>query len=152
MTSCVHCSRTLPVAEEMCLWCGRWQNGRTPMCEEHESSASTGVCSVCGRPVCAACSSTVDGRLVCRVTSHRSLATDHRLLLTLESEFEADWIVTILRQAGVAAIQYSLRDHASARWFPVVHPVRVHVPAAAIAQARVVLARFDDLTLLPDRP
>ncbi|MEK6649953.1 MAG: hypothetical protein AABY75_03185 [Bacteroidota bacterium] len=151
MNSCVHCTRGLPVGEDSCLWCGRWQNGHMPMCESHESTPSFGVCVVCGRPVCASCAETHDGRLLCDDRAHHEVAESNLLLVTLPSEFEADWIVTNLRQTGVAAVQYSMRSYATAWWFPTARPVRVFVPAAEANKARELLSRFDDLTLFSER-
>ncbi len=118
------------------------------MCDTHGSTLSVGVCAVCLRPLCDACSTMIDGRLVCHDAAHRRIAGDHRLLLALDSEFEADWILVHLRQGGVKGLQFSLRAHAGARWFPVQHPVRIHVPAGTVASARELLARFEDLPLL----
>lgn len=132
----------------MCVWCGRWQNGRAPMCDTHESTLSVGVCAVCVRPLCDVCSSSIDGRLLCHNAAHRRIAADHRLLLALDSEFEADWVLEHLRQGGVTGLQFSLRAHAGARWFPVQHPVRIFVPAGSVASSRELLSRFDDLILL----
>jgi hypothetical protein len=100
------------------------------------------------RPLCEECSTVIDGRLICHDAAHRRLAGDHRLLLSLDSEFEADWVLEHLRQGGVKGIQFSLRAHAGARWFPVQQPVRVFVPAGSVASSRELLARFEDLILL----
>ena len=150
MSTCVHCAQGLPAEEESCLWCGRWQNGHMPMCESHGSTPSFGVCIVCGRPVCASCAETRKDRLLCDDPDHHTLAESHLLLLALPSEFEADWILTNLRQAGVSAVQYSMRSHATAWWFPTARPVRVFVPVAEARKAREILSHFDDLTILPD--
>lgn len=149
MSACPFCSHALANGDEMCTRCGRWQNGHAPMCDTHEATLSTGVCAVCLRPLCEACSTSIDGRVVCGDPDHRRIVQEYRLLASLDSEFEADWVLEHLRQGGVSALQFSLRTHAGTRWTPVRHPVRVFVPADAVARSRDLLARFDDLILLP---
>ncbi len=146
MSDCVHCAHEVGSVDDACLWCGLWQNGHMPMCETHATAPSVGLCVVCARPVCGACATRIDGRLFCADAGHRSFAAEHTLVASFESEFDADWVRTLLARSGISSRQFSFRDHASSWWFPLRTAVRLFIPTAQVDEARSILADMDDLT------
>jgi hypothetical protein len=146
MIACVHCSHEILTAEDACTWCGRWQNGHMPMCESHPTAPSVGLCVVCARPLCGTCAQRIDGRLYCEDATHRAFATEHVLVATFDSEFEADGMSVELRRAGIPSASFSFRDHVASWWFPLSPAVRLFVPASRADEARATLANANDLS------
>lgn len=143
---CEQCRGTLSDDAEVCLVCGTWRASDAPGCESHRAVPAIALCVVCGRPMCGECADASAPRAVCDDQLHREIASTHVLLEAPLSEFEADWIVINLRQAGIDARQFSANEYLAVNFRPVAVPARVLVPAESVTAARAVLARFADMT------
>ena len=94
------------------LFCHRCGNplsaGYWIECEKHAGVRATAVCVVCGKPVCADCSSSVEGKTYCDDASHVRLGSTHRLLGFSPYEFEAELVAQNLRAGGIQVLVFPL--------------------------------------------
>jgi hypothetical protein len=60
------------------------------VCANHSEVVAVTVCSVCGKPVCADCSTRLGQMTVCSDAAHANIAESWILIFDTGSEFEAD--------------------------------------------------------------
>ncbi len=109
---CKHCNSAHSTEALFCSACGAILSGGNEIeCENHSGTNATGVCIVCGKPVCDDCSITHAGKIYCDDVTHSAMTTTHSKAAAAGTEFDADVLAKNLAANGVAALVFSARRY-----------------------------------------
>ncbi len=135
--------------ELVCSFCGTTTQLSTIDCENHPGELAVGVCTVCAKPVCGDCATSVQDVIYCDQPDHQKMRTEWADVYTSSSDFEADAVVRNLASEGIETKVFSMNDHVSAFWFEEYAIVRVMSRTTDKERALTVLKQ---LQLIEDRP
>jgi len=121
MKTCKNCSTQLPIERTYCEVCGVLiepceENDFNVECETHSDHCATGLCVICGRPVCSECVVKSAEKILCNDPEHRVLLQEWNVMYQSDSEFEADALVRNLANGGIETKTFSLQDHIATYW------------------------------------
>ncbi len=106
--TCPRCQAVNTIAALFCVSCGYVLRDQDEVeCENHSGTNATGVCIICGKPVCDDCSAAREHKMYCDDVAHSRLTTDYSKLAAVATEFDADMLVKNLSVNGVTALYYS---------------------------------------------
>ncbi len=106
--TCLHCKAENTKTSLFCVACGYALCAYDEIeCENHPGTNATGVCVICGKPVCDDCSVAREKKVYCADAAHTQLITAYTKLWTVENEFGADIIIKNLSTNGVSSLHYS---------------------------------------------
>ena len=110
--TCKNCSSKNSDSVLFCRVCGMSMGDPESVeCESHPAANATGICVVCGRPVCGDCSTTKGAAVFCKDASHALLMDTHMRFAFAENEFDADLVARNLAAHDVPAIAFSLKKY-----------------------------------------
>ena len=78
-------------------------------CENHSGTTATGICIVCGKPVCDDCSLSREGKVYCDDVGHSQLMATYTRLAFSPNEFEAEIIAKNLIPNGIPVLLFSAK-------------------------------------------
>lgn len=95
-----------------CRVCGMSIGGSESVeCESHPAARATGICVVCGRPVCGDCSMSKDASVFCMDATHAQLLETHVRFAYAENEFDADVVARNLSAHDVPTTVFPLKKY-----------------------------------------
>ena len=110
--TCRNCGSKNSDGVLFCGVCGMSMGGSESVeCETHPAANATGICVVCGRPVCGDCSTTKGAAVFCKDASHALLMETHIRFAHAESEFDADLVVRNLAAHDLPAMAFSQKKY-----------------------------------------
>lgn len=81
-------------------------------CENHFGKTASGVCVICGKPLCNDCAVEIDGKVYCKEENHRDYEKNWEVIYRTPVEYEAEMIKANLESAGIPCVVFSQKDHA----------------------------------------
>ena len=104
---------------------------------------ATGVCVICGKPVCDDCSIARENKVYCDDVAHSHLAIEYTRLWTAADESSADIITKNLSANGVPALHYSPKSFSQLCHLTDDCSVSVFVKTEMIGEAKRLLEEMD---------
>ena len=109
---CEQCGAPHSAAALFCSTCGfRVRENDIVECDTHSMIEATGVCVICGRPVCDDCAVTRDGKVFCDDARHAELAATHESIAYVSSEAEGEIVAKNLASGGIPALLFSAKRY-----------------------------------------
>ena len=141
---CSHCHVANTEAALFCIACGRSLRAHGEVeCENHSGTNATGICVICGKPVCDDCSVTRENKVYCDDVTHAQLTIAYTRLATVASEFDADVLVKNLSTNGVPALEYSAKRFSQFCHLTDDYFVSIYVKTEVINEARRLIEEMD---------
>ena len=127
-----------------CRNCGIPFHGNVGIeCENHPDRDASGICVVCGKPVCDDCTTTKEGKSYCEDASHAQLLTTHVKLASAISVSAAELLARNLTANGVAALFFSQHQYSHFYRFTDGPPALLYVPKGKVDTAHQLLLEMD---------
>jgi hypothetical protein len=143
MRRCPACNTALGEQRIVCLSCGSLQydamNGDSIACDIHEREPATGICIMCGRPLCHDCTTVVGKKRFCQPGGHAAFYESSVPVFESSSEFESDMVEKNLSPSGIRCRVFAFHEFVDALWIPEMNLVRVWVPRQQERYAREIL-------------
>lgn len=140
MTKCDRCGQPRVLSEVDCPVCGRILSEAEGVgCEVHEGATAVACCSVCGKPMCGDCAVWTGSQFLCNVPAHKEVADDWQVIARCSSVFEADMIMTNLRQGEFKPMAFSPGEFTVSFWHSGLSTARVFVRKGESEGARRLL-------------
>jgi hypothetical protein len=145
--TCKNCSTQLPTEQQCCEVCGALiepceENDFTVECETHSDHCATGLCVICGRPVCSECLVKSAEKILCNDHEHSILLQEWNVMYQSDSEFETDALVRNLANGGMETKTFSLHDHVATYWLNE-NRVRLFVKKSEEEKAKALLKELN---------
>jgi len=141
---CNRCGASHSGEALFCANCGeRVREDEGVECETHSTVAATGVCVVCGKPVCDDCAVTRDARVFCEERRHADLASTHERVSYVPSESEGEMVVKNLASGGIPALLFSMKPYSHFCRLTDEGRMSVFVPLGEGEKARRLLEEMD---------
>ena len=146
---CDNCGEAVEMDDRYCSSCGTLFSGEEEEveCENHTSVSATGVCVVCGKPVCDDCACSRGGKFFCEDDKHVRIYEGWAVLLVTGLDYEAQMVKANLERASIECLVFSQQDHALFLTIGDLAKVKVMVPKSKLIQAQKLL---DELGLLDE--
>ncbi len=142
--TCPHCNAANTKVALFCLGCGSALRAHGEVaCENHSGTPATGVCIICGKPVCGDCSIAVRDKMYCDDFAHSQLITQYTKLAAAATEFDAEVVVKNLSANGVPARQYSAKKFSQFGCLTDNCSVSIFVKTEMIDEARRLVEEMD---------
>lgn len=142
--TCRHCDTVNTSAALFCVLCGHALRDQDEVeCEIHSGTIATGICTICGKPVCDDCSVGKENKLYCDDVAHSQLTTVYTKLAAVASEFDADMLVKNLSVNGVIALYHSAKKYSQFCRFTDDASISVFVRTEKIDEAKRLLKEMD---------
>ena len=141
---CPNCEQEIDAEGPSCPACGHIHRG-IMQCERHTERTATGVCVVCGSPVCEQCDVEDELHHACPDHAAVPVIEGWAQIYTTSEEVEADLIRDNLQSEGIDAAVLSQKDRSFAVDLGELSPVRVLVPAYDYLDAIGILGQHMDL-------
>lgn len=140
MTTCDRCGQPRASSEVDCAACGWILPGTEAVgCEVHEGVDAVACCVVCGKPLCGDCAVWTESKFLCNVPAHKDVADGWEVVARCSSVFEADMILTNLRQGEFKPVAFSPGEFTVSFWHPALATARVFVRKDESEGARKLL-------------
>ena len=105
---CKSCSASNSDVALFCRSCGHSIGiNEIVECEKHSGSTATGICIICGKPVCDDCSLPRDGMVYCDHVKHSQLSAAFTRLAFAATEFEGELIAKNLEAHEIPVLIFS---------------------------------------------
>jgi len=141
---CTNCNIANSGAGLFCRSCGHSILANEIVeCENHSGTTATGVCTVCGKPVCDDCSLSREGKIYCDDVKHSQLFSTFTRLAFAATEFEADLIAKNLEPSGISVLLYSAKAYAHFCRLTDEERISVYVNTEKTDEAKRLLAEND---------
>ncbi|HTR81584.1 MAG TPA: hypothetical protein VMM58_08130 [Bacteroidota bacterium] len=142
--TCSRCAAKNSKSVLFCSVCGHALQANVDVeCESHPGVGATGICTVCGRPVCDDCSLSREGKLYCEDARHSQLTRSHALLAYTSTEFDADIVAKNLALNGVSVHSYSAGRYSQFYQWIDRASVSLFVERQQLEEARRLIAESD---------
>jgi hypothetical protein len=110
---CPNCQASNAGLALFCHTCGRSLGPQDAVdCENHSGTTATGICAICGKPVCDDCSVSHEGRVYCDDVRHSQLSSAFTRFAFAATEFEGDLIAKNLLPNGISVMLFSATRYA----------------------------------------
>jgi len=138
--TCPSCQAVNTKAALFCAACGHaFRDQDEVECENHSGTNATGVCIICGKPVCDDCSVGREDKVYCDDVAHSQLTTAYTKLGAVTTEFEADLLVKNLSMNGIVALYHSPKRFSQFSCLTDNCSISVFVKTEMIVEARHLL-------------
>lgn len=105
----------------------------------HDGVDAIACCVVCGKPLCGDCALWTGLSFLCNVPAHKEIADDWEVVARCSSVFEADMIMTNLRQGQFRPVAFSPGEFSVSFWHSGLFTARVFVRREESEGARKLL-------------